>query len=134
MANLTYAHWGETYAEDFCGLLIDKLSPDTRSLMLAYTAEVMGDSGNPWTYGTACSGTDSPSWAYKEFKAAIGRASGHKVSMHCYHLISAEISEEKRKFIRIAAPDKPWQLFGCMFDTVRETVENHMKSTDGEKV
>ena len=58
-----------------------------------------------FTWSSACSGTDSPSWCFKALLLAMqGRlqeegGSEHSLSLHCYHTISAELNERKRGWI-----------------------------------
>ena len=107
--------WGPDYLADFANRLLDNLDRPSLSDLQAYVQDLSVG------WGSACSGTDSPSWCFSALQFEFQQR-GWGTSFE--HIISAEKNPNKIEFI--AAEAKPAQLFSCIFDITRSMAYNRM--------
>ena len=65
--------WSKKFCRDAAISIVDDLLPADRELVLAYMKD-RKDSGRPWRWGSACSGSEPPKWVYEGFEEAFGYA------------------------------------------------------------
>ena len=71
------------------------------------------------TWGTGCSGTDSPAWALASLQAALLTMA--QVSLTTRHIFSAELEPFKQQFIAQLQWGAPLYLFRDLFDLSRQS-------------
>ena len=69
------------------------MAPEDYADMKTFFAD--GAAGQ-WRWGTACSGSESPHWAYNALESVLSEAG---VSGAFKHMFSAELEPEKRRWI-----------------------------------
>jgi hypothetical protein len=79
-----------------------KYQPSTHLVLMKWVAKP--DNINV-TWGSGCSGTDSPRWVWESLARVLKQVAGIDVS--ATHLVSAEIHPGKRRFIRLAPTFSP---------------------------
>ncbi len=113
--------FGPTYLEEFTERCLQLVEESKHTDVAALPADWKQYGGGPWSWGSGCSGTDSPSWAYASIKKMATRVGVH---LDIRRLFSAEIELFKRKWIQGFCTPAPDYLFSDVFDlSAREVVD-----------
>ena len=88
----------------------ENLDADSRACVFQYAKD------SEFAWGSACSGTDSPSWVYAGLKAYL---QSQQIGMEAPHIVSAEVDASKQKFIQTVACHQ--QLLDDLFKVICET-------------
>ena len=108
--------WGPDMLTQYCGRMLGNLSQEDYADIISFL--VAGD-GSQWNWSTACSGSESPHWAYSALESALSQR--EQLSGKFNHIFSAELKQEKRRWICFHS--SPLYTYGDMFDVTRPSAK-----------
>lgn len=116
--------WGPNYLADLSVLFCQRLSSwDTSLAHALQRLRYAFPDGLSW--GSGCSGTDSPAWVFAALQNAVYRFSETHV---CFpHVMSAECDKRKQVFLRCVA--EPSMLFADIFDLSAASAQDIISGT-----
>ena len=102
---------------DFCSALVARLKPNVAEQLRAFAH------GQSFGIASVCSGTDSSTLAFQ----SVARALRHDLlaDCSCHTLFAAELSPEKRRFLKAVYPSLP-KLFGDLTKLTQPQCKNFM--------